>query len=64
VAVAPSVRLVVAKAYYLNVNARLQLQAMAIGGSRVTYLSADEARSATQTYERSWDFWKSRLPGR
>ena len=62
--VAASVHLVVAKAYYLNVNARLQLQAMQLGGGKVTYLDPEEARKAAQTYERSWDFWKSRLPGR
>lgn len=49
--------------YYLNLNARLQLQAMQLAGDRVTYLDPEEARQATQDYERSWDFWrKSRLP--
>jgi len=62
--VAASVHLVVAKAYYLNVNARLQLQAMQLGGGKVTYLDPEEAKKAAQTYERSWDFWKSRLPSR
>jgi len=64
VVVATSVRLVVAKAYYLNVNARLQMQAIAIGGGEVTYLNPEEAKRAAQTYERSWDFWRSRLPSR
>jgi len=64
VVAAASVRVVVAKAYYLNVNARLQMQAMAIGGDRVTYLDSEEAKRAVQTYERSWDHWKSRLPNR
>ena len=62
--VATSLHLVVGKSYYLNVNARLQLQAMQLGGQKVTYLNPDEARMAAQSYERSWDFWKSRLPGR
>ena len=62
--VATSLHVVVAKSYYLNVNARLQLQAMQLSGQRVTYLSADEAKMAAQSYERSWDFWKSRLPAR
>ena len=62
--VATSLHLVVGKSYYLNVNARLQLQAMQLGGRRVTYLNAEEAKLAAQSYERSWDFWKSRLPGR
>jgi len=61
--VANSLLVVVAKAYYLNVNARLQMQAMQLGGSDgVTYLDPEEAKKAAQTYERSWDFWKSRLP--
>jgi hypothetical protein len=28
----------------------------------VAYLSAEEAKKAVQTYERSWEAWKSRLP--
>jgi ribulose-5-phosphate 4-epimerase/fuculose-1-phosphate aldolase len=62
--VATSLHLVVGKSYYLNVNARLQLQAMQLGGRKVTYLDPEEAKRAAQTYERSWDFWKSRLPGK
>ncbi len=59
---ATSLHLVVGKAYYLNLNARLQLQAMQLGGQAVTFLSPEEAKMAAQDYERSWDFWKSRLP--
>ena len=64
VVVADSLHVVVAKAYYLNVNARLQSEAMQLGGSGVTYLDPEEAKKAAQTYERSWEFWKSRLPRR
>jgi HCOMODA/2-hydroxy-3-carboxy-muconic semialdehyde decarboxylase len=64
VVAASSLRLVVAQAYYLNVNARLQMQAMAIGGGRVNSLDPQEARKAAQTYDRSWDAWRSRLPRR
>jgi ribulose-5-phosphate 4-epimerase/fuculose-1-phosphate aldolase len=60
---ATSLHLVVGKAYYLNLNARLQMQAMQLAGGKVTYLTAEQARNSTQDYERSWDFWKSRLPG-
>ena len=60
--VATSLHLVVGKSYYLNVNARLQLQAMQLDGGKVTYLDPEEAKQAAQSYERSWDFWKSRLP--
>ena len=62
VVVADSLHVVVAKAYYLNVNARLQSEAIQLRGSDVTYLDPEEAKKAVQTYERSWEFWKSRLP--
>jgi ribulose-5-phosphate 4-epimerase/fuculose-1-phosphate aldolase len=62
VVVADSLHVVVAKAYYLNVNARLQLLAMQLRRQSVATLSAEEAKKAIQTYERSWDDWKSRLP--
>jgi ribulose-5-phosphate 4-epimerase/fuculose-1-phosphate aldolase len=61
---ATSLHLVVGEAYYLNLDARLQLQAIQLGGNNVVYLDPQEAKSAAQDYERSWDFWKSRLPNR
>lgn len=61
---AASLHLVVGKAYYLNLNARLQLQAMQLSGDKVTFLDPEEAKKAAQDYERSWDFWKSKLPGK
>jgi HCOMODA/2-hydroxy-3-carboxy-muconic semialdehyde decarboxylase len=62
VVAATSLHLVVGKAYYLNLNARLQYQAMQLGGGKVTYLDPEEARKAEQNYERSWDAWKAALP--
>jgi ribulose-5-phosphate 4-epimerase/fuculose-1-phosphate aldolase len=59
---AASLHLVVGQAYYLNLNARLQLQAIQLGGDKVIYLDPEEAKRAAQDYERSWDSWKSRLP--
>ncbi len=61
VVVASSLHTVVGRAYYLNMNARLQHQAIQLRGD-VTYLGADEAReSAPQDgYERAWEFWKQR----
>ena len=61
---ATSLHLVVGKAYYLNLNARLQMQALQLGGGKVTYLDPGEAKNSPQDYERSWDFWKARLPPR
>jgi HCOMODA/2-hydroxy-3-carboxy-muconic semialdehyde decarboxylase len=60
--VATSLHLVVGKAYYLNLNARLQMQALQLGGGKVAYLTAQQAKNSLQDYERSWDFWKFRLP--
>jgi ribulose-5-phosphate 4-epimerase/fuculose-1-phosphate aldolase len=59
---ATSLHLVVGKSYYLNLNARLQLQAMQLAGGKVRYLDPEQAKNSPQDYERSWDFWKSRLP--
>ena len=64
VVAATSLHLVVGEAYYLNLNARLQYQAMQLGGGKVTYLDPEEARKAEQNYERSWDAWKAALPPR
>jgi HCOMODA/2-hydroxy-3-carboxy-muconic semialdehyde decarboxylase len=61
---APSLHLVVGMSYYLNLNARLQYQAMQLGqvsGKKITPLDADESKKAVQDYERSWDYWKYRL---
>jgi hypothetical protein len=50
----------VARSVYMEVNARLQAQAIALG--QVTYLDAEEARKAdasvSETYARPWELWK------
>jgi ribulose-5-phosphate 4-epimerase/fuculose-1-phosphate aldolase len=60
VAVGNSVPQVVFRAYYAEMNARLQGEAMRLG--TVTYLSAEEAAAATRTNDgvlpRAWDLWK------
>lgn len=67
VAVGPSLKVAVFRAYYAEFNARLQAQAMALGGS-ITYVEGDEAIKADQTMQRvdfrPWDLWKSRLRAR
>jgi ribulose-5-phosphate 4-epimerase/fuculose-1-phosphate aldolase len=62
VVVAPSLHVVVGRAYYMNMNARLQQQAITLGGS-VTYLDPEEAQKtgAQDGFERAWDYWKHRL---
>jgi HCOMODA/2-hydroxy-3-carboxy-muconic semialdehyde decarboxylase len=59
---AASLHQVVGRAYYLNLNARLQAQALQLRRDGVAYLDADEVKLSAQDYERSWDFWKSLLP--
>src|SRR5579871_5490577 len=61
VLVGESILVAVARAVYLDMNARLQQQAMQLGGS-LTFLSPEETRHAMQddTYERSWNLWKAR----
>ena len=59
VTVGPSLLIAVARAIYLELNAKLQTQAIALGGP-LTYLSAEESKLATQDYERSWNLWKLR----
>ena len=63
VVVADSLIDVVARSVYMEMNARLQAQALALGP--VNYLEAEEARKAAASvagnYERPWALWKRRL---
>ena len=61
--VAPSLHLVVGRAYYLNLNAQLQMKALQLS-SKVTYLDPGEAKLATTDFERSWDAWKQKVAGK
>jgi len=52
----------VGRSIYLDVNARLQVEAIALGGT-ITYLDSEEARrwdAANGTYDRAWELWKRR----
>lgn len=64
--VGSSLREVVFRAVYTEVNARLQSEAMRIGP--VTFLSEGEHRVATRTIatqiNRAWDFWRMRAEGK
>lgn len=59
VVVGPTIQDAVARSVYMEVNARLQQQAMALGP--VTYLDPEEARKADATvsdsYGRPWELW-------
>ncbi len=59
VVVGPDLPIAVGRSIYMEMNARLQVQAMALGAN-VTYLHAEEVRKveARQDYERSWHMWK------
>jgi HCOMODA/2-hydroxy-3-carboxy-muconic semialdehyde decarboxylase len=63
VVVGASLPLVVFRSVYTEVNARLQSQAMALGG-QVTYLDPEEARlaeaSVSGTAPRPWELWKKK----
>ena len=72
VAVGPDIPEVVSRSIFLDVNARVQLQAIGLGGT-VNYLtSADVGPGGGQTaqpnqttpYPRSWPAWKARAMGR
>jgi HCOMODA/2-hydroxy-3-carboxy-muconic semialdehyde decarboxylase len=63
VVVASSIPNVVGRSVYLDINARAQAQAIALGG-RITYVGADEAglrlKDANE-YARAWDLWKRKV---
>jgi HCOMODA/2-hydroxy-3-carboxy-muconic semialdehyde decarboxylase len=64
VVVAPTLPLAVFRSIYTEMNARLQAQAMALGGP-VTYLSPGEAQQAEAavvgTVGRPWELWKQKV---
>jgi HCOMODA/2-hydroxy-3-carboxy-muconic semialdehyde decarboxylase len=59
VVVGPTLPLVVGRSVYLEINARLQTQATALGGNP-TFLDPEEVRKVEerQDYKRAWDLWK------
>jgi ribulose-5-phosphate 4-epimerase/fuculose-1-phosphate aldolase len=67
VVVGPSIQHAVFRAIYTEVNARLQTQALALGGT-IKYLSPEEGDMITNVRPgnigRAWDLWKSKLAGK
>ena len=67
VVVGPSVPIATYRAIYTDINARLQAQAIALGGT-VTYLEEEEGRKADaitqQIVTRPWELWKAKALGR
>lgn len=60
VVTAAGLHVVVGRAYYMKMNAKLQQDAMLLSGGQVTYLEPNEAKRAAPQdgYERAWDLWK------
>ena len=68
VVVGPSIPEAVSRSIYLDVNARVQVQAIALGGT-ITYLGPQDVASPTSAQpaagvRRNWEFWKQRATGR
>jgi HCOMODA/2-hydroxy-3-carboxy-muconic semialdehyde decarboxylase len=61
VVVADTIPNVVGRAIYLDLNARIQAQAIALGGP-ITEISPEEARkyAASDNYARAWELWKKK----
>jgi len=67
VTVGPSVKVAVFRAYYTDVDAKLQTQALSLGGD-VNYLTPEEGAKADAinlaVLDRAWNLWKMRIaPG-
>jgi len=65
--VGPSLPFVVARSVYLEVNARIQIQAISLGGA-VTYLDPREAQAVVDAgelrgFQRPWAMWKRQVEG-
>jgi len=64
VVVGTSLPQVVGRCYFMQVNARMQAQALALGGE-VRYLDLEESRkTAANDYERAWELWKKKAMGK
>jgi ribulose-5-phosphate 4-epimerase/fuculose-1-phosphate aldolase len=65
VVVGPSLQVTVRQAIYTEVNAKLLLSALALGGP-VNYISAEETAAVEKTpgdVQRGWDLWKRKALG-
>jgi ribulose-5-phosphate 4-epimerase/fuculose-1-phosphate aldolase len=60
--VGATVKEAVGRAYYLDLDARLQEQALLLGG-KVTYFEPEEAKKTAPQdgFERAWDVWKRKV---
>jgi ribulose-5-phosphate 4-epimerase/fuculose-1-phosphate aldolase len=63
--IGPTIQHAVGRSIYLEMNARIQAQAMGLGGNNVTYLDPQEAQKMMDAgenrgYERPWELWKAK----
>ena len=68
VVVAPSLAEAVARSVYVDINARVQAQAIALGGT-ISYIGPQDVTAPTSAepasgIRRNWDIWKQRAMGR
>jgi ribulose-5-phosphate 4-epimerase/fuculose-1-phosphate aldolase len=72
VVVGPNIRRMVSRAIYTEVNARLQLQALALGTTQIIYLDETEARAGEEnrdkserghSVDRTWQMWVEEAMG-
>jgi len=65
VVVGPSIRVAVFRAYYTEINARQQLNAMILGPNDVVYMNAGECETTDKIMQavagRPWDLWKRKV---
>jgi HCOMODA/2-hydroxy-3-carboxy-muconic semialdehyde decarboxylase len=66
--VGSTIQIAVGRSIYLEMNARIQSQALALGGN-VTYLDPLEAQKMmdageNRAYERPWELWKAKAMGK
>lgn len=54
-----SLQLTVGRCIYLDLNARVQQQTIALGGKAVTYVTPEEGKlSVADDYRRAWELWR------
>jgi ribulose-5-phosphate 4-epimerase/fuculose-1-phosphate aldolase len=64
VIVGPSLPIAVGRCVYLDVNARVEQQAIALGG-KITWLTPEEGKqSVADDYRRAWELWRRKAIGR
>ena len=65
VVVGPTIQIAVFRAYYTEINARQQLQAMTLGPNDVVYMDAGECETTDKVMQsvagRPWELWKSKV---